>query len=86
MASHINPAVKGKEGFNELDFFDREDSQRFLFFQECDVDSLCNYSHGDQIRAKGGLKSMEPTMINIFCKCLSQNIFSCLALDERKSS
>ena len=42
-AGHIDPAVKGKEGFNELDFIDKEDSQRFQFFWKCDIDSLSNY-------------------------------------------
>ena len=42
-AGHINPAVKGKEGFNELDFIDMETSQRFQFFWKCDIDSLSNY-------------------------------------------
>ena len=42
-AGHIDPAVKGKEGFNELDFIDKEDSQRCLFFDWCNIDSLSNY-------------------------------------------
>ena len=44
-ASHIDPAVKGKERFMEqgLDFIDKEDSQRFQFFGRCDIDSLSNY-------------------------------------------
>ena len=35
--------MKGKEGFNELDFIDKENSQRFQFFPWCDIESLSNY-------------------------------------------
>ena len=43
-AGHIDPAVKGKEGFmDQLNFIDKEDSQRFQFFRKCDIDSLSNY-------------------------------------------
>ena len=42
-AGHIDPAVKGKKGFNELDLIDKKDSQWFQFFKKCDIDSLSNY-------------------------------------------
>ena len=35
--------MEGKDGFNELDYIDKEDSQRLQLFLNCDIESLSNY-------------------------------------------